>query len=959
MASTIRRPALAPRPVNSSGISSTQRPSTNLKRSRDDDADDATATRGSTKRSRVDDVPSPMTQPPLPHVGTPLPSKGTTNDALIQTPTNEKTVDKENATVKRSRAEKDKARVEKEKARAARHEAEELFVKKYRSAFPSWRFYFDGVPVQAVAAVSKKIKLLGGVVEEFLSKEVTHFVTPNRVDQKSGNGSSRPSLAASAPQGVLLSPVEIRGYDPVEKAREWNLKLWHLEKLESVLERLLRKSSALDLAQQKKSSALLTLETVQQKKSQSLPLDNLSQRKAPAIGFSSKPVFPSTIKPIKPAPRPVVGIGIPAGLPSAFPPGPPRRVYSASATLAGLLATEKATNTTMERDPHSKRHDYTYFTKLAAFVCVDVIWGDYKSVGQLEYKVAKSTATLTLPPIRFPFKASNNPEYGTALTTAHKDANTGQPSYPILVMDPRMRNPFQPYSSKLAKKEQYAECRDDEDQRDRQHVIRFARAEKRAHAQFSLMEVTHQLTVATAMANAAAHMTPNTKRNHLEQDGGFPKPSTDLPDHRASGFIRSTANGESFASLSTATGVPTTLSSFTTSHPFSFSSGTGSWAKNIGAGGFVPTFSGVRHATQVVMNRGAFAVDAAATDVTTESVSTTARTSTLPSIDAAGGMERSMTAGMANIRRTKSLVSMKATIAEKVAAVETKTAGWCECCKEHYDSLKEHINGRKHRKFASDPRRYSELDELISRLARPLKSERATLDRARADAREKMIASLRSLRKGQPSIPVVSMDRSQRPTTSSSDSNEKPLLPALKAIMNADLMPSNHVASGPSTAASEDPPTIFASNSANTSDCSSPVEVYVPDEIIDLTASTSDAPIVDLNTGRCESPEKDTISEFSTLTESQECDDITEVAVNFGSTTSTASPDHKPTTTTSHRKPPTPMPNRVEFFRRSGFGSSELSACPSTDHEAAKLSTYRQVKSEMESDDSVGLEIVD
>ncbi|KAG8843743.1 hypothetical protein FRB91_003112 [Serendipita sp. 411] len=53
------------------------------------------------------------------------------------------------------------------------------------------------------------------------------------------------------------------------------------------------------------------------------------------------------------------------------------------------------------------------------------------------------------------------------------------------------------------------------------------------------------------------------------------------------------------------------------------------------------------------------------------------------------------------------------------------------------------------------------------------------------------------------------------------------------------------------------------------------------------------------------------------------------------------------------------MPNRVEFFRRSGFGSSELSACPSTDHEAAKLSTYRQVKSEMESDDSVGLEIVD
>ncbi|KAG8809004.1 hypothetical protein FRC17_003656 [Serendipita sp. 399] len=954
MASTIdRRPALVPRPVNAaSGISSTLRPPINLKRSRDDEADEASATQGSAKRSRVDDAPSPTAQPAPPHVGTPLPTKNVV-ETLTKTPTNDQSAGKENGTLKKSRTEKEEAKAEKEKARAERREAEMLFVKKYRSAFPSWRFYFDGVPAQSVAIVSKKIKLLGGVVEEFLSRGVTHFITLNRVDQKSGNG--RPSLTNSAPQGTLLSPIEIKGYNPVEKALEWNLKLWHMDKLESVLERLLRKAAAPEPIQQKKSTALLTLETAQQKKLQTLPLDNASQRKAPAIGFSSKPVFQLAAKPLKSAARPAVGIGMPTTLPSAFPPGPPRRVYSASAALAGLLATEKATNTTMERDPYSKRHDYTYFTRLAAFVNVDVIWGDYQSVGRVEYKVAKATATLTLPPIRFPFKASNNPEYGTALTTAHKDANTGHPDYPILVMDPRMRSPFQIYSSKVMKKEHAAERRDDDDQRDRQQVIRFARAEKRARAQTSVMEVTRQLTVATAMANAAAHMTPNSKRNHLEQDGGFPKPSTDLPDHRASGYIHSTTNRESLASLSTATGVPTTMSAFTTSHPFSFSSG--SWTQSVGAGGFVPTFSGVRHATQVVMNRGAFAVDTAAID--DAAVPPVARTSTLPSVETAGEMERTAASAVSNIRRTKSLVSMKAAAVEAVPPAEVKTAGWCECCKEQYESLKEHINGRKHRKFASDPRRYRELDELIGRLARPLKSERAKLDRARDEARYKMAMDFYSLRKTS-NLPQTKITREQPAAKPKSEPSTKPTLPAIKAVMDAEFMLLNKVQSGPSTAASECPPTTIASNSAHTSDCGSPIQVMAPREVIDLTASTSDGPVLEQTVEEDESLEREAISEVTAQTETQECGDITEVAVNFGSTTSTASPDRQSISTlASYRKPPTPMPNPTDIYRLSGFGSSELSACPSTDHETAGGDVYRQAKSELESDDSIGLEIVD
>ncbi|CAG7850984.1 SubName: Full=Uncharacterized protein {ECO:0000313/EMBL:CCA76375.1} [Serendipita indica DSM 11827] len=75
-------------------------------------------------------------------------------------------------------------------------------------------------------------------------------------------------------------------------------------------------------------------------------------------------------------------------------PPPSERPNAASASLSSLLATEKATDMTLERDPNSRRHDYTYFNKLAAFLVADSTNISYQGIGRLGFEASKPTVAL-------------------------------------------------------------------------------------------------------------------------------------------------------------------------------------------------------------------------------------------------------------------------------------------------------------------------------------------------------------------------------------------------------------------------------------------------------------------------------------------------------------------------------------------------------------------------------------
>jgi regulatory subunit for Cdc7p protein kinase len=123
---------------------------------------------------------------------------------------------------------------------------------------------------------------------------------------------------------------------------------------------------------------------------------------------------------------------------------PPRR--TPNLTLTHLLATEKAAGATLERDPRERRHDYTYFKKGSYFLLIEDITGEHQPIGRMEF---------------------NPPRPGAAI------------EWPVLHLDPRMRNPFQEYSPKTAGKERVFEKREESSRLQRVASIRELRALKR------------------------------------------------------------------------------------------------------------------------------------------------------------------------------------------------------------------------------------------------------------------------------------------------------------------------------------------------------------------------------------------------------------------------------------------------------------------------------------------------
>jgi len=65
------------------------------------------------------------------------------------------------------------------------------------------------------------------------------------------------------------------------------------------------------------------------------------------------------------------------------------------------------------------------------------------------------------------------------------------------------------------------------------------------------------------------------------------------------------------------------------------------------------------------------------------------------------------------LRKAKSTTTMRLAKRE-----ETLKPGFCESCRTKFENFQTHINGKRHRKFATNDDNFLELDQVLDRLKR-------------------------------------------------------------------------------------------------------------------------------------------------------------------------------------------------------------------------------------------------
>ncbi|VDC01686.1 unnamed protein product [Peniophora sp. CBMAI 1063] len=142
---------------------------------------------------------------------------------------------------------------EKEIKKEIKRAERENFKEKYSKAFPKFAFYIHADVMEddpeAAQGLVSRIQYLGGHIEDFFSRDgVTHFITNELPEDGTvlSNKENRRSRSRNGP--LLQSPIHLNGTQEeatqsagatslVSKAHAWNMKIWSVAKLESVLDR--------------------------------------------------------------------------------------------------------------------------------------------------------------------------------------------------------------------------------------------------------------------------------------------------------------------------------------------------------------------------------------------------------------------------------------------------------------------------------------------------------------------------------------------------------------------------------------------------------------------------------------------------------------------------------------------------------------------------------------------------
>ncbi|KAG7090857.1 hypothetical protein E1B28_009939 [Marasmius oreades] len=129
------------------------------------------------------------------------------------------------------------------------------FREKYSRAMPSWTFHFDMTDIADETLVNKlkrRLRELGGNYDNFFSKDITHFIcndadrstkAPEEAIEKENRSHhtlsrSTFNLRKSPSKHTLMTEVP-EDASSLAKARTYNMKIWTLKKLDSVLARCL------------------------------------------------------------------------------------------------------------------------------------------------------------------------------------------------------------------------------------------------------------------------------------------------------------------------------------------------------------------------------------------------------------------------------------------------------------------------------------------------------------------------------------------------------------------------------------------------------------------------------------------------------------------------------------------------------------------------------------------------
>ncbi|KAK0461411.1 Dfp1/Him1, central region-domain-containing protein [Desarmillaria tabescens] len=226
---------------------------------------------------------------------------------------------------------------DKERRHTERAQKDKEFKDKYSRAFPTFTFHFDLSHLEPDTGLRKSLEArivqLGGVIEDFFSKDVTHLITNQKGDgDDDADKENNPKSSISKTNSTIKSPSKSRTrvvgddgamYGLITKAVEWKMKTWSTAKLDSVLSRCLEVPMLTGSNPSRATNAAQPMNAVQPYRS-----------------------------------------------------------------LARLLQSERVHGST-ERDPTQKRHDFTYFSRGSYWVLVEDMQQELATIAAHEYEVSK------------------------------------------------------------------------------------------------------------------------------------------------------------------------------------------------------------------------------------------------------------------------------------------------------------------------------------------------------------------------------------------------------------------------------------------------------------------------------------------------------------------------------------------------------------------------------------------
>ncbi|KLO16449.1 hypothetical protein SCHPADRAFT_919902 [Schizopora paradoxa] len=346
-------------------------------------------------------------------------------------------------------------------------------------------------------------------------------------------------------------------------------------------------------------------------------------------------------------------------------------------SLLGLLDAERLGKST-DRDPTSRHHDFHYFAKNSCFVLVEDMSQKFATIAAMEYPITG--------------RSSDGKEKG---------------DWPVPHCHPMSRGPFIPFNEKDERR------RAKQDKLDREREKQRAAEEKRARLKRMQQRRATDLRRTVSMNNLHK-ATREDLEDEVAVDDASKADASGLDFPAPSGYLAASGNS---------VGITSTYGTTSTV-------GSSASIANTKLSQAPPSLRGHLQ-NQVVFSRRAAVVDGKAetTSKATDSKGSGSRekasaSSMMPPPDA-------FPARVGRLRKSKSTNTVRLPKRD-----EKSKPGYCESCRVKFDEFKEHINSRKHRKFALADGNFAELDCVLARVRRQTREEIELMERHTREARE-------------------------------------------------------------------------------------------------------------------------------------------------------------------------------------------------------------------------------